>query len=1195
MTIIKKRMRHEGAVTMKKSTLSMISILIALFGIICAVQDASAVDPPHNGKNSLNLTMTCTTCHFDTAGPTPSWATQPTTTDETYYNNLCTSCHIPSTGMESRYVVKTHSSSNTSGKYGAWTVECRRCHNPHLQDQVSSYPTDTTANLLFGTITAYTQPTPVTLPSSTIFVSTSMTPGQWTDHILIPNVAYPTKMYHIRTNTNNAIIVSGVIDGRYAKATNTFVIRTGTMVLGQIQTPSGTLATVKFFTNDPSKPNSYGSSTDPFNVTGICQVCHSSTTSFNSAGTGSLQAGPTHPVVGTQVCTDCHIHTQGFQGGCNACHGYPPDSPSTLVFKNKLGGDVVSDSGTGPGAHRKHVDSVKLVCANCHANGMLSGQGAGDDKINIGFSWNGDTNGSYDGKSGRLVYPLTGTNVTLGNTNACSNIYCHSSGQGATANNPTPVYASPQWNVPSSGACGTCHQTKAGSALGAISSGSHTVHIAAAGVNGCGDCHAGAANDASSYDSTNHVNRSIDVANGYNAGGPAGNGYGTCNAASCHVSAYGVTSIVTPTWGNTAGCGACHPIAADGAPATGSHAKHIDTVLAVCGDCHTGAVKDSNPGTAHLDGNIDVTNGYPANVAKHAAGSGYSTCSTASCHVSAYGVTSIETPTWGTTAGCGSCHPIAADGAPATGSHAKHMALPTNPDCSVCHTGASKNLTGGGASHANGTVEVTAGYSASPVAKHAPGGYTGTCNNASCHVSAYGPTLVTTPVWSTAAGCGACHPIAADGAPATGSHALHIDTVGTLCGVCHTGAVKDVNAGSAHLNTKIDVTQGYLTSPVTKHTAGSGYSSCSAAVCHGASSPTWGNNTANAQCVKCHGVAGSTVASYLSDPNRAAPGYYAASAPTGTGVDTAGQTGTVTSNVSNDAQVGAHNAHLKGLGGYGRVVVCADCHAVSAIGDPGHMDGTTTFTWSNLAKNIGTTPYNTDKGPIVPTYAAGTCSTNYCHGGGFAAAVVGTNPTPTWTNTTYLANSASAMNSADCNMCHLSPPTGSAKYNHNGVTLGVGNCQACHNHDGYGDSRHIDGILQAQGGACDSCHDYDTTAIGTSWGKNSKAIEGWGAHALHIEHLKTLSGKTLSAATDTFGNTNFNAVCGVCHTQNPGNHAMSGGPRWVNFGDGSNVNRFSTSATITYNGIAGVSSAVTPKTCSNVNCHFQPTPVWQGF
>jgi hypothetical protein len=132
-------------------------------------------------------------------------------------------------------------------------------------------------------------------------------------------------------------------------------------------------------------------------------------------------------------------------------------------------------------------------------------------------------------------------------------------------------------------------------------------------------------------------------------------------------------------------------------------------------------------------------------------------------------------------------------------------------------------------------------------------------------------------------------------------------------------------------------------------------------------------------------------------------------------------------------------------------------------------------------------------------------------------------------------------------------------------------------------------------GACNSCHDYDT--VSNDWGKQQKAVEGWGAHALHINHLKALSGVTLDPdEVGAFGGANYNAVCGVCHTKDSGNHAMGGSPiRSINFGDGSTAYQFSTGETLTYNGAPGVSSATTPKTCSNVNCHFQPAPAWQGY
>jgi len=48
------------------------------------------------------------------------------------------------------------------------------------------------------------------------------------------------------------------------------------------------------------------------------------------------------------------------------------------------------------------VDTVKLVCANCHADGMLSGASAGDNQINLKLQLERRYERSYDGKPGRI-------------------------------------------------------------------------------------------------------------------------------------------------------------------------------------------------------------------------------------------------------------------------------------------------------------------------------------------------------------------------------------------------------------------------------------------------------------------------------------------------------------------------------------------------------------------------------------------------------------------------------------------------------------------------------------------------------------------------------------------------------------------------------------------------------------------------
>src|SRR6185369_3557787 len=251
---------------------------------------------------------------------------------------------------------------------------------------------------------------------------------------------------------------------------------------------------------------------------------------------------------------------------------------------------------------------------------------------------------------------------------------------------------------------------------------------------------------------------------------------------------------------------------------------------------------------------------------------------------------------------------------------------------------------------------------------------------------------------------------------------------------------------------------------------------------------------------------------------QAAPGY------AGTGTDLAGQTGVITNGVSNDPQVGAHDAHLRAVNNYtSRVVLCSDCHTVPASG--AHANGTTGLVWSNLARNIGTSGTPASRGALTPTYSAGVCSANYCHGGRLAG---GANTSPAWAGTTYLT--AYAKTAANCGQCHGAPPQAApSSFLHPGLTI-ASDCAGCHGHNGSG-STHIDGILQAAGGACNGCHDYDTTGGGTTWGTTNfggtAAMEGRGAHAKHIEYLKTRYGVTLNAASDTFGTGNAAAVCGV--------------------------------------------------------------------
>jgi hypothetical protein len=149
-------------------------------------------------------------------------------------------------------------------------------------------------------------------------------------------------------------------------------------------------------------------------------------------------------------------------------------------------------------------------------------------------------------------------------------------------------------------------------------------------------------------------------------------------------------------------------------------------------------------------------------------------------------------------------------------------------------------------------------------------------------------------------------------------------------------------------------------------------------------------------------------------------------------------------------------------------------------------------------------------------------------------------------------------------------------------------CTPCHTHEGSGPN-HINGVLLGSGGSCTGCHDYDTGA--GAWGSGSgNGLDGtataWGAHKKHIDHLKARTGTVLSATTDTFGGTNFNAVCGFCHSQNKlADHGPDGGltTRKINF-NGSAAHTFGSGPTPTF--------ATVARTCSILDCHFKATPQW---
>lgn len=354
---------------------------------------------------------------------------------------------------------------------------------------------------------------------------------------------------------------------------------------------------------------------------------------------------------------------------------------------------------------------------------------------------------------------------------------------------------------------------------------------------------------------------------------------GSCSNVSCHADPYSAAHITTPDWGTVAGCSACHsanPITATG-PNTGSHS--ISGHNAACTSCHAeGTTATTKPSTGHADGDIDVINGYPANVTKHAAGSYTGTCSTATCHPNVYGTGSATTPVWGTTGnGCSACHSVAIGvNGPITGSHTAHA----GKSCDTCHAAGTTATTSpsAGNGHIDGNIDIFYFNYPADVTKHTAGSGYGSCSTAYCHSNGRGSYAP--PTWGgTSTGCNFCHPTL------SGKHAVHTNiataaygntadnsTGGSYnfgCGNCHP------TLASNHLNNSVDITlnsthggtlksKNSVANDTTGYTQTAGVSvTCAAAYCHsnGMATPTFYGASVDwyevsyvgDKCARCHG------------------------------------------------------------------------------------------------------------------------------------------------------------------------------------------------------------------------------------------------------------------------------------------------------------------------------------------------------
>lgn len=612
-----------------------------------------------------------------------------------------------------------------------------------------------------------------------------------------------------------------------------------------------------------------------------------------------------------------------------------------------------------------------------------------------------------------------------------------------------------------------------------------------------------------------------------------------------------------------------------------------------CDQCHRGAsmsnglqgangnfveVFKTHTGAAGINGGYI----YAGKIASYTTASG--TCNNVYCHSNGKGgyKTGQKNILWGDgtpTPGlnsimglapatrCATCHSTATTFHNASTGHYRHVsATAMNYGCQICHSNTVTDnttlnpvaMTQNGV-HVNGVKDFVFNQGANPPAIGS------TCETVACHSNGKGAAPVITPQWRVAStgACGACHRTKAFGNLSTGGHrsTAHM-TLDTHCSRCHTSYSGEISAN--HVNGTLEAPAG-----------------CSINACHGTiTAPTWTATYAGKDtCTKCHGTLTNTGVITPAAENR----YLVA--PSDAGATDTGQ-------VSTNAKIGAHQTHMRYFNGFTNYSTvdyyCQACHGtLPGVGT--HADGISSpnTKFQTLASNWGART-----GGTAPTFTGTTCSNTYCHnpagaGGTLDALDNGSDPAPDWNQPAYLDDGG--KNQANCGKCHKVPgDIGFQKQSAHGanVTNSGYNCAGCHGHNGDQagalGQRHMDGKYYANG-ACDSCHGYPPVANMTGLGivgnfENAKIETLNGGYAggggYHTKHL-------LATVTAGEGFT----PCLPCHPQT--SHQQDGTVIRANVqvNDAADTGyRFDSTRSKRYNSTAW--------TCSNVSCHFRPTPAW---
>ncbi|MFO1328942.1 MAG: multiheme c-type cytochrome [Rubrivivax sp.] len=843
----------------------------------------------------------------------------------------------------------------------------------------------------------------------------------------------------------------------------------------------------------------------PATAAANCDSCHRS--GFSTWAPAKLHSSVT---LGAN-CSTCHtgayppavgkpsntIHA-GVSGNCESCHKSTSSWSSAKVdhsgFNASTNCASCHNGSAASGKSANHIPVGATNCFSCHGTTGWTPTKWNHSQLTVAAQCASCHTGGYppaDGRSASHI-PYTAVAVTAGAN--CDT--CHRSGYGAWS--PAKLHGS----VTVSSGCSTCHT---GAYPPAVGKPSNALHATVTG--NCESCHKSTSSWGGAKVDHSAFNAATNCASCHNGSAASGKSathvpVGATNCFSCH----GTTGWTPTKWNHTqlsvtAQCATCHT--GGYPPADGRSANHVPytavpvTAGANCDTCHRSGFSTWAPAKLHsnvtLSANCSTchTGAYPPAVGKpsntiHATVTG--NCE--SCHksTSSWSGAKVDHSGFNAATNCASCH----NGSGATGKSATHVPvgatncfschgttgwtptkwnhtqLTVTAQCATCHTGGYPPADGRSANHVPyAAVPATAGancdtchrggYSAWVPAKvHANTTLNANCST--CHTGAYPPAVgkPSNTIHATVTGnCESCHKSTSSWGGAKVDHSGF--NAATNCASCHNGSGA-TGKSATHV-------------PV-------GATNCFS--CHGTTgwTPTKWNHTqltVTAQCATCH------TGGYPPADGRPANHipYAGVPAAAGANCDTCHR-----GSFSTWANGRLHASLTISTG-------CFTCHTgsyLAAVGKPGNaVHATVTGNCESCHKSTsswGTVSFAHSAANAVGT---GTCDT--CHNGSTATGKPASHiPVPAGT--------------ARCDSCHRSQSGWKSSVTMNHSVVSTATCKSCHNgsylNAGSQGAKakplnHIPEVQLLNGASmdCNACH------VGTSsWGSprmNHNNSQGSGA------------------------------------------------------------------------------------------------------